>query len=164
MLHRAAVLHKDDLVGRHFRIREPALAANTRKRRCKSKVIRLAPILRRMMVALCTLNAYAKKRLRHGFNIVRRSSHASVPDRGWIEPLTARRRENLGDELIIWFIRRDRIAYPSGKQRGTGSLFGCSVARAAVLQDVGPFQRKIAGIFGPFEQSIDQSSALIAAF
>src|SRR5262249_39603548 len=67
------------------------------------------------------------------------------------------------DELIIGLIVGDRITNPAGKQRRARTLFGRGISAPSVLQDVGPFQGKVTGIFRTVEQAINQSGSFVAS-
>jgi len=61
--HMAFVLKINDLVCRHFRVRESTLAADAGKDGGQPVIVALAPAFKGMVVALRTLNTHAEKRL-----------------------------------------------------------------------------------------------------
>ena len=70
--------------------------------------------------------------------------------------MASRRRDDGGHESIVGDVSSQIVANPAGEQRCSCSLVARAVTEPPIAENIGPLQREVAGIFGTFEQAIDQ--------
>ena len=158
----AGLFQIDDLISRYFRVCKAPLAANAGKHGRQTVIVGLAPAFGRMMMTLSALNTNPEKCLCDRFHELGRLPHGAVPGCRRVIMLTAAGRQDFRDELVVGLVCRERVANPAGEQGRSSTLFAGGIAGAAVLQNVGPLEREIAGVFWPFQQAVDLPGPFIA--
>ena len=121
-------------------------------------ILRLAPALEGVVVALRALHAHAEKELRHVFQLRRRLLHALVPRDRRVRHDGARGGQDLAHDLVVVRVGQQAVAHP-GVKGEIGRDVGGRIA--LVFQQGGPLVCEVIGVIGAVEQGFNGAITLV---
>ena len=138
------------------------LAADLAEERAEAVVVRLAPLLIRMVVALGALEAQTEEELRGVFELVLRGLHLAIPSDGRVFGDVAGRGEDFARELVVRFVAREAVANPRVEgERAAHIRFGAAVdGGALVAEERAPEVGEVIRVVAAGQQAVNQHVAL----